>query len=197
MISFFKYVIFFLSTISLFVCTQSHAQSINTPNQEAEKSISVTLRVGQGGFSDDRSDINKLGGGQMAIDIKHADFPIALSYSGEYYTNSANPKHSYEIAELYAINALVMHQIKRVTLFAGGGLGGLDVPSDNAPGKMHKGTHVNFEAGVNVLAFWKIGFYGIYKYLYAQKKVKAVKVINFNEHIVLIGITLNLNICGG
>ena len=68
-----------------------------------EKNIHFTLRLGQGGFKDDRSLTGKLGGGQLALDIKPIMFPIAISVSNEYYTNSANPTHSYEIASVKSI----------------------------------------------------------------------------------------------
>ena len=67
---------------------------------------------------------------------------------------------------------------KSVVLFAGGGIGGLNVPKGEAkPGALERGFLYDIEGGVNVGAFWKIGFYGIYKYLYASKVVGNVKVI--------------------
>ena len=68
-----------------------------------EKKIDFSLRLGQGGFQDDRSPIDKLGGGQLALDIKPNIFPVAISISNEYYTNSAEPTHSYEISNLTAL----------------------------------------------------------------------------------------------
>lgn len=52
----------------------------------------------------------------------------------------------------------------------------------------------NIEGGINIKAFWKIGFYGIYKYLYAKKEVNNVNVIDFSEHIILLGITFNFSL---
>ena len=63
-----------------------------------EKKVYFTIRLGQGEFRDDRSDIGKLGGGQLTLDIKPRKYPVAISISGEYYTNSPDPTHSYEIA---------------------------------------------------------------------------------------------------
>lgn len=97
----------------------------------SQKKVDFTIRLGQGGFTDDRSPIGKLGGGQLAIDIKPINIPIAISISNEYYTNSADPTHSYEIATLTAVNILYMKKAsktERVNLFAGGGMGWLDVP---------------------------------------------------------------------
>ena len=79
---------------------------------------------------------------------------------------------------------------ERINLFAGGGLGRLEVPKDESD-SMEKGVLYNIEGGINVRAFWKIGFYGIYKYLYANKEIDNVEVIDFSEHIVLLGITFN------
>jgi len=40
----------------------------------------------------------------------------------------------------------------------------------------------------------RIGFYGIAKYLYARKKVNNIKVIDFNEGIILLGATFNFSL---
>jgi len=163
-----------------------------------EKKIYFTLRLGQGGFYDDRSEIGKLGGGQLTLDIKPGKYPVALSISSEYYTNSADPTHSYEIARLTALNMLYMtkpFKSERTTIFLGGGIGGLEVPKgENEPDTMVKGFLYNFEGGINVRLFWKIGFYGTGKYLYAKKKTNSIKVIDFSEFIVLLGFTLNFGL---
>jgi len=160
-----------------------------------EKKVYFTIRLGQGGFRDDRSPIGKLGGGQLTLDIKPGKFPVAVSISNEYYTNSACPTHSYEIASLTAINMLYMAKLlksERANVFLGGGIGRLEVPKDeNEPDAMIKSILYNIEGGVNIRLFWKIGFYGIGKYLYAKKKNNSIKVINFSECIVLLGFTIN------
>lgn len=163
-----------------------------------DKKIDFTIRLGQGGFTDDRSPIGKLGGGQLTLDIKPRNIPIAISISNEYYTNSADPTHSYEIATLIAVNFLYMTKVLKtdsVNLFAGGGIGRLKVPKDvDEPDAMNRGIVYNIEGGINIRAFWKIGFYGIYKYLYAKKEINNVKVIDFSEHIVLLGLTFNFSL---
>ena len=160
-----------------------------------KKRVYFTFRYGQGGFRDDRSPIGKLGGGQLTLDIKPTELPIALSISSEYYTNCADPTHSYEIAGLLAINTLYMvkpFKSERTNIFLGGGIGWLIVPKgENEPDAMEKGFLYNLEGGINVRAFWKIGFYGVGKYLYAQKTTNGIKRIDFNEGIVLLGITFN------
>jgi len=160
-----------------------------------EEKIHFTIRLGQGGFTDDRSEIGKLGGGQLALDIKLDKYPIAISFSNEYYTNSADPTHTYEIASLIALNFLYMTKVsktERVNLFAGGGMGVLEVPKGvEESDAMERGIMYNIEGGINIRAFWKIGFYGIYKYLYAKKEIDNMKVIDFSEHIALLGITFN------
>ena len=80
-----------------------------------DKKIYFTIRLGQGGFTDDRSPIGKLGGRQLTLDIKPRTFPIAISISNEYYTNSADPTHSYEIAGLIAANFLYYQTIIQIT----------------------------------------------------------------------------------
>ncbi|MBL7136879.1 MAG: hypothetical protein ISS81_09895, partial [Candidatus Marinimicrobia bacterium] len=72
-----------------------------------------------------------------------------------------------------------------------GGIGGLEVPKgEDEPDAIERGIMYNTEVGINTIVFWKIGFYGIYKYLYAKKE----KVIDFSEHIVLLGITFNFSL---
>jgi hypothetical protein len=164
----------------------------------SQEKVDFTIRLGQGGFTDDRSPIGKLGGGQLALDIKPINIPIAISFSNEYYTNSADPTYSYEIATLTAVNILYMKKIfkkERVNLFAGGGIGWLDVPKGiDESDAMNRGVVYNIEGGANVRVFWKIGFYGIYKYLYAKKEINNANVIDFSEHIVLLGLTFNFSL---
>jgi len=193
--------IFLLFSFVFSPCFKLNAQKMVSSTDSlssAEKKIYFTIRLGQGGFTDDRSPIGKLGGGQLALDIKPSKFPITISVSSEYYTNSADPTHSYEIAGLIAVNFLYMTKVlksERVNLFAGGGIGGLEVPKGvDEPDAMERGILYNIEGGINIRAFWKIGFYGIYKYLYAKKERKNVKVIDFSEHIVLLGITFNFSL---
>ena len=165
---------------------------------DKEKKIYFTIRLGQGGFRDDRSEIGILGGGQLTLDIKPRKYPVAFSISNEYYTNSADPTHSYEITNLTVVNMLYMaklSKIERATVFLGGGIGRLEVPvGENDPDDVVKGTMYDIEGGINVRLFWKIGFYGIGKYLYAQKKNNSIKVIDFSEFIVLLGFTLNFGL---
>lgn len=160
-----------------------------------ENKIHFRVRFGQGGFRDSRSPINKLGGGQLALDIRSDTSSMALSISSEYYTNSANPSHSYEIVDLTAFNVLFMEKLPafaKADYFIGGGFGLLAVPKDgeNVSGTVN-GHHYNLEAGIHYQYFRKIGFYGLYKYLHADKKSNNVNVIDFDENIILLGISYN------
>ena len=74
-------------------------------------------------------------------------------------------------------------------------MGWLEVPKgEKEPDAMVRGGLYNLEGGINVRAFWKIGFYGVGKYLYAQKTTNGIKGIDFNEGIVLLGITFNFGL---
>ncbi len=194
--------IFYFSSNQLYA---KERQTQKPQNQQAvsadstrEKKVYFTIRFGQGGFRDDRSPIGKLGGDQLTLDIKPVKFPVAVSISGEFYTNSPDPTHSYEIAGLTSINLLYMTKLlksERTNVFMGGGIGRLEVPKgENEPDAMVKGILYNVEAGINVRLFWKIGFYGVGKYLYAQKKNNNIKVIDFSEGIVLLGFTYNFGL---
>lgn len=172
--------------------------SVAVAQEKPNKYVDITIRSGQGGFVDARSPIGKLGGGQLTLDIKLRWFPIALSFSGEYYTNSSDPTHAYEIAGLGAYNILYMNKLlgwERVNVFAGGGLGYLEVPKESALPirKYESAIFYNMEAGINIRVLWKFGIYGIYKYLYAYKETDT-QVIDFNEHIVLLGLTFNFSL---
>ena len=111
---------------------------------------------------------------------------------------SSHPTHSYEIAGLIAVNLLYMTNLfksDRTNFLIGGGIGGLDVPKgEDKTDEMERGMLYNIEAGVNVRVFWKIGLYGIGKYLYAMKEVKHKKVINFSELIMLLGVTFHFGL---
>lgn len=156
-----------------------------------------TIRLGQGGFNDNRSPINKLGGGQLALDIKYNQYPIAISISTEYYTNSSHPTHTYEISDIKSINILYMSKFynNNLNIFAGGGIGLLEVPkSEENPDLKIKTISYNFEIGLNYEVIWNFGLYGIGKYLYACKNIDGVNIIDFSEKIVLLGITYNFSI---
>ena len=44
----------------------------------SQEKIDFTIRLGQGGFTDDRSPIGKLGGGQLALDLKPINIPKTI-----------------------------------------------------------------------------------------------------------------------
>ncbi len=179
------------SSTQLYAQDEKNHTEIDTPEEEQ---FDFILRWGQGGFSDSRSPSGKLGGGQFALDIKLKTLPIALSLSSEYYTNSREPTHSYEISNLYVINILYMEQLfnfEKAKYFFGGGIGRLKVPKDeDYPNGEVESIAYNLEAGVHYMkAFWNIGFYGAAKYLRAQKGV-----IDFNEGIILLGVTYSFSL---
>ncbi|MEA2076922.1 MAG: hypothetical protein U9O95_02775 [Candidatus Marinimicrobia bacterium] len=164
----------------------------------ADKMFDLTIRSGQGGFIDERSPIGKLGGGELTLDIKLRDLPFALSFSGEYYTNGPDPTHAYEIAGSGTYSLLYMNKLfswERVNVFTGAGPGYMEVPVEDAlPAKIYETAwYLNVEAGINVRVLWKFGLYGVYKYMYAYKEGGSI-LIDFNEHIVLLGLTFNFSI---
>lgn len=175
-----------------------HLGSSTDSSSSTEKRVSFTIRFGQGGFTDSRSPIGKLGGGQLTLDIKPVNLPIAVSISNEYYTNSADPTHNYEISSLMSVNLLYMtkfFKFERANVFVGGGIGALEVPkSENEPDSKERAFLYNLEGGINFRMFWKVGIYATGKYLYSQKKRNREKVIDFSEFIGLLGITFNFSI---
>ncbi|MCK5145657.1 hypothetical protein KAR48_02815 [bacterium] len=168
-----------------------------TPTDGEKQTRFFTIRMGQGGFTDDRSPINKLGGGQMTLDIKPTHWPVALSFFTEYYTNSPSPTHRYEISDLIALNILYIntHIHKRLTFFGGGGLGRLEVPkTEEDPEETITGLMANLECGINYRFVWKLGFYMMAKYLVAHKEIDGQKAIDFDEFIVMLGISVTFNL---
>ena len=188
----------------LLFCNGVFAESSNindTPDystsSKEQETVEFVVRFGQGGFRDSRSPENALGGGQLAIDIKPKALPVAFSLSRESYTNSADPTHSYEIDQLIAVNVLYINRfnsIEKLNFFYGGGVGRLKVPRDSDPGTKVEGDLINLEAGLNYLAFGKFGFYGVLKYLQAEKSENNARVIDFNEAIVILGVSYSFSL---
>lgn len=165
-----------------------------------EKVYDVTIRLGQGGFNDSRSPVGKLGGDQVAIDIKLKEYPLAINLSSEFYTNRPvfEAYNEYEITNLTTVNLLYISKLfdlDNTNYFFGAGIGEIEVPSDiNDPSKHNYATAYNMELGINWKYFKYVGFYSCAKYLSASKNINSIKVIDFNEKILLIGITFNFNI---
>jgi hypothetical protein len=154
------------------------------------------IRLGQGGYQDDRSPVGKLGGGQIALDVLPCIIPVAISLTGEYYTNSPEPTHSYEIASLEAINIFYVIPVfggGNSNIFLGGGIGRLEVPREGQdPDSRERGIVLDLEGGINVRVIWKFGLYGVVKYIYSREIINNSSYIDFNEIAVLLGISLNL-----
>lgn len=159
------------------------------------QAVEVTLRLGQGGLWEDRAPDGKLGGDQLAVDVKLGERPIAISVSQEFYTKDPVADSSYEIGSLVTVNVLYMTQIikERANVFIGGGIGGLSAPRIDDPGIMERGFLFDLVGGVNVKAFWKIGVYVEGKYIYCKKIIDNINVIDFSNPGFLVGISLNLD----
>ena len=177
---------------------KSKSQTVKENNSRPNKDHQFTLRYGQGGFRDNRSPEGSLGGGQFALDVTINDSPFSILLTSEYYTNSPEPTHNYEIRKLYAVNLLYHYQLssmKHTSLFAGGGLGKLNVPeSESNPGKSISSELINLEMGIDYQPYEHFGFYGLIKYLKAKKEVANISVIEFDEVIFLIGVSYGFDL---
>lgn len=153
----------------------------------------ITLRYGEGGFRDGRSELNQLGGSQLALDVRPGRHPFMLSLSAESYTNSPEPTHPYEISGMLALNLSYVSRFfnsSKADYFIGGGVGRLKVPKGAAlPGAYAKSRLFDVQAGVQLRPYPHVGFYGVYKFLYANKYVDNIKLIDFREHVILLGIS--------
>jgi len=160
------------------------------------QAVDVTLRLlSQGGFRDHRAEDGIVGGGQLGLDVKMAELPIAISVTYEYYTKSPDPIFPYEIAGLVVANALYMRPAARgwwkSNVWLGGGIGTLSVPKLGVPDAMERGILFDLVGGINVRLFWKMGLYIEGKYIYSSKTTDDIKVIDFSDFPVLVGISLN------
>lgn len=158
----------------------------------------ITLRFGAGGFRDGRSPEGELGGDQLAIDVKAASLPVTLSFSSEFYTNGPDPTHPYEIESAYSINIVRSDRLfgsDRVRYFVGGGIGRLWVPSGGrTPGERVGSGFYNLGVGADVSVWRGFGLYGSTRYLHAERTVSSVKVVDFNEVVVLLGVTFRFGL---
>ncbi|MGB2763826.1 MAG: hypothetical protein WBC02_08260 [Candidatus Aminicenantaceae bacterium] len=181
---------------------QSQKKEKASADSSKEKKIYFTFRLGAGGSTE------LGGGGQATLDIRPGKLPIAISILFEEYRRMPLRKYYAEPDDTWfsAINLLYMthpFRIKRVNIFLGGGIGGLklwkyertDDPSwRDEPYAKERGIIYNLEAGINVRAFRKIGFYAVTKYIYAKKKRDGVKVIDLNSTSWHVGITFNFGL---
>jgi len=161
------------------------------------QAVDITLRFGQGGFRDARAPDGILGGGQIALDVKLGELPIAISTTLEYYTKDPVADSIYEMSGIIFVNALylVPRTHERVDIFLGGGIGKVDVPRGAAyPDVMLMGIMYDLVAGINIEAFWKIGCYGVGKYIYSSREIDNIQVIDISNLVALVGISLNFNL---
>jgi len=130
----FLYIVLFFSAFlfsmepELNIKPDSSAQSDSNHKNDKPKNTFYTLRLGVGGFADDRSPKGKLMGGQLVFDFKPFKFPIAGSVSlVEFYSSSSDPQYSYQIQNMGTFNILYITKpfnSKYLKVFCGGGLGG-------------------------------------------------------------------------
>jgi hypothetical protein len=172
-------------------------QADSTAEQKKTRNAFYTLRVGVGGFLDNRSKSGRLVGGQFIFDAKPFKYPFAISVSFiEFYSSSWDPEHSYQIQNMGTFNLFYIikpAKLKNIKIFCGGGIGVLQTPKDEPKHEDDYATSLFYdaEAGVNYKVFKKIGVYGTVKYIYAQKKKDNITLIDFNELIYVIGISFN------
>jgi hypothetical protein len=147
------------------------------------RAAEVSLRLGQGGFTDERAPDGKLGGGQLCMDIKFSDLPVAVSIGLEYYTKGPEPTQPYEIPGFLMGSVFYVMPLAEkwpTYLFLGGGIGRLRIPQGE------KAAAIQAITRIGTKAFWKIGIYAEGKYIRSKKNL-----IDFNEAALLIGISLN------
>lgn len=176
----------------------SPCQTDSVIEKNNRKNTFYTIRLGVGGFSDNRAPSGKLMGAQLMFDAKPFKYPFAVSISLiEFYSSSSDPEYSYQIQNMGTLNIFYTtkpFKTKRLKIFCGGGIGGLQVPKDEPKHEddYAVGLFYDLEAGINYHLFKKIGIYGTVKYLYAQKKRAGINLIDFNEVIYVMGVSFNI-----
>ena len=146
----------------------------------------LTLRIGQGGFRDDRSPDGKIGGGQICLDVTFSDPPVSVSIGEEYYTRSPDPTRSYEIPSIVMGTVCYVIPLAEewpTDLHLGGGIGLLRIPQEE------KAAALQAIARIRTRAFWKLGIYAEGKYIYSRGEL-----IDFNEVALLIGFSFSLRL---
>ena len=146
----------------------------------------LTLRVGQGGFRDDRASDGKLGGGQVCVDAEFSNLPLAVSIGQEYYTKSPEPTQSYEIPSILMGTVYYVIPLTEewpTDLYLGGGIGRLRIPQGE------KAVALQAIVRIRTKAFWKLGIYAEGKHIYSRGEL-----IDFNEVALLIGISFSLRL---
>ena len=187
---------FLLISLLVFPCVNLYAlDDINQENRmsSADDKTLFTIKLGEGGFRDSRSPENALGGGQVTLDVRPGGRSFMLSLSVEHYANSQFPTNSYEIADMFVLNAHYVTPFMNspeMDLFLGGGIGRLKVPNQPKVASIL----YDLEAGIHWKPFARWGFYGLYKYLYANKDVNNIEVVDFDEHIFMLGGTYTFSL---
>ncbi len=179
--------------VVVFAATALPAQAVDANGCEY---ADFAVRWGQGGFSDNRAEDNKVGGGQLALDVAGCGSPLVFTISSEYYTKGPvwDAEHNYEISNMYALNLQYTRPLpgfERTDYFLLAGTGRLKVPDR---GSKVDSELYNFGVGLHWKRFEHFGFYTLLKYLYAQEDVGGEPIIDFKETILLLGVSYRFSL---
>lgn len=185
-----------LVIVSLLTCIFSSAHAVG-----------LGVRLGQGILWEDRASDGTLGGGQLALDIRLHTIPIAFQVAGEYW-NTGSLEDPYDIESYEAVKALFTIPIgsimpflftepvvrKNDYIYLGGGIGRISVPMIDNPDDRERCIAYDVVGGVHIGIFWKLGLFAEGKYLYSSKTTNDIKVIDFSDFGILLGISLNFDL---
>jgi len=151
--------------------------------------VDLTVRFTQGGLSESRDpDGGALGGGQLALDVRLGELPLWLSLAAEYYKKQADAEEPWEINEMSAVYLLYKTALLprlRSELCLGAGVGTLTTGTDeDAP-------VVTATAGINRQLYKRWGLWVDVRYLYSRKTRDHVRVVDFSNRGLLVGVTYN------
>lgn len=183
-----------LLTLAWAVAAPAAASAADTDADAPEEErgwlpVDVALRLTQGGLSESRDpDGGALGGGQLALDVRLDRLPLWVSLAAEYYKKQREAEEPWEINGMSAVYLLYKTELLprlRSELCAGVGLGRLTTGSDeDAP-------VVEVTAGINRQLYKRLGLWVDVRYLYSRKTRDHVRVVDFSNRGLLVGVTYN------
>ena len=172
------------------------APTVYAVDSDGCENADLIARWGEGGFRDNRADNGKLGGGQLALDVAPCESPFAFTISIESYTEGpvVDAQNDYEISSMYLLNMLYsrpLAEFERTDYFLSAGVGRLKVPYQ---GSKIDSEVFNLGAGLHWKRFENFGFYALLKHIYARDDFSGETVIDFNETILLLGVSYRFSL---
>lgn len=160
--------------------------------KEEVYAVALTFRLGMAGVVYDKAPEDKLGGGQLAFDVKPFKNPLTFNLSWEDYKKDPVADSTYEISSFIVFHTLFMKEFREGSLmgYLGGGVGMIRTPEDSDPATDNTVSAIA-SSGIAGLNLKLAGVFGIYvegKYI---KVIKGMNYIDLNNFGFAGGISIN------